>query len=110
MAKSATCQALIVIRSEVFILYVFFQHVIHKVITGGFVHQLPWHVSICQVSGGTLQYQRAKIEREERLSGDASCSDVYSGVQEKGDEPIENMSNGIQSFCSKAICQERTRA
>lgn len=50
--------------------------------------------------------KKAEIEKKDQhLSWDF---DIYSGVQKKGDGPIENMSNGIQSWGSGAPCQQRT--
>lgn len=35
-------------------------------------------------------------------------SDIYSGIQEKGDEPIEDMSNGIEPWVSGVLRQQIT--
>lgn len=86
-------------------------HKVISVITEGFIDQLSLHISVCQEKGGTLQLKDSnrELKRKGRINASLeTCSDVYSGVQEKGYEPIENMSNGIQSWGSGARCQRRT--
>lgn len=56
----------------------------------GFIDQLSLHISICHGKGGALwlkdsisELKGEKKRKDEHLSWDTGCSDVYSGVQEK---------------------------
>lgn len=58
-------------------------------------------------SHGADNRREKKQQRSIPLSR-VGFSDIYSGIQEKGDEPIEDMSNGIEPWVSGVLRQQIT--